>query len=565
MKKKIAALLIAAILVMSLVILVSCSSGGDSGHNSETNVQVAGIDEGDIVKTSGNYIFKVQTNGISVTKVNDGQMELLDIVTDSNLIPIEAMVYDNLLLAIVGRSNTQIYGSGDYYSYYKSSYDQTYVYVFDFSKVEEDGLEMVYSLKLYGNYFQSRMFKDTGIVYAVFKIFDSGNTIPGSGPYNSLNTMINYVENGASKKVNDIIDLSKAGEKEYNYNAAKGTVFFKLNLNNLSSKISAHLNADIFDLYVSKFAIYPIYNFRETIKNNFSFTCFYSGQINNRYSVMLKLDFDLNFKYKIKNDNYTIYSRHALFDNGENFFYAATDLKTWNNILFAYDSSGNLKSKIEFGKGEKIYSVNYDNNKCFAVTFRQTDPLFEFDISNPNDIKLVGELEIPDYSTYLYPYSENLLIGLGVSSSPHGIKIDLYKVGIAGNPIREYSFVITGVNIGDVPALTDPRAILVGSDYFGFALMRRDGGYTYQEFWIFEIKYSEMSGEYSFFKTSTLSNFEDGKITGYDWNQNFEKTITRAVVINDYLYTISDGYITSYEKTSEGFELIEQIYTKEVV
>ncbi|MCL1901411.1 MAG: beta-propeller domain-containing protein, partial [Firmicutes bacterium] len=340
------------------------------------------------------------------------------------------------------------------------------------------------------------------------------------------------------------------------------TVFLKLNLNNLSSKISAHLNANIFDLYVSKFAIYPIYNFRETIKNNFSFTCFYSDQLNNRSSVILKLDFDLNYKYEIKNSNYTIYSRYALFDNGENFFYAASDLQVWNNAIFAYDNSGNLKSKKEFGEGEKIYSVNYDNNKCFAVTFRQTDPLFEFDISNPNDIKLTGELEIPDYSTYLYPYSENLLIGLGVSSDPRGIKIDLYKVGIGGNPIREYSFIITGVGINDVPALTDPRAILIGPDYFGFALMRYVGGYYYQEFLIFEIEYSEMAGEYSFSLISILSNFEDGKITENNWNQNFEKVITRAVVINDYLYTISDGYITSYEKGSEGFELIEQIYTK---
>jgi|GEM_PF-6881264 len=561
--------IIAAILISALFIFASCSSGGGDGGNnpgfdSETNVQVKGIDEGDIVKTSGNYIFKVQTNGISVTKVSDGHMELLDIVADSNLIPIEAIVYKNLLLTIVGKSNTKIYGSGDYSSYYKSKYDQTLIYVFDFSDVQTTGLKMVYSFKLSGNYFQSRMFKDTGIVYAVFSVFDSGHTIPTNGPYNSSNTAINYAENGAGKKVNEFLDLSNIGKIANNFSGTKGTVFFKLDLNNFKSCVTAHINAKIFDLYISKFAIYPIYNLRETVKNSFSFTCFFTNQINKDSSVIVKLDFNLSYKHKIVNSGFEIYSRYALFDNGENFFYAASDLKNWNNALFAYDNYGNLKSKIEFGKGEKIYSVNYDNNKCFAITFRQTDPLFEFDISNPNGIKLVGELEIPDYSTYLYPYSEELLIGLGVSFNPNGIKLDLYRVGTGGNPIREYSLVIAGAIQNEVPALFDPRAILIGPGYFGFALERYTGGYHYQEFWVFEIFYSAISDEYSFSEPAKLSNFTDGKIDG-GWDAAFDKVITRAVVINDYLYTVSNGYITSYSKGIAGFEFIEQLNTKGMI
>ena len=65
------------------------------------------------------------------------------------------------------------------------------------------------------------------------------------------------------------------------------------------------------------------------------------------------------------------------------------------------------------GEGERIFGVRFMGERGYVVTFRQTDPLYTLDLSNPTAPKVVGELKIPGYSAYLHPVGENLLLGVG--------------------------------------------------------------------------------------------------------------------------------------------------------
>ena len=70
----------------------------------------------------------------------------------------------------------------------------------------------------------------------------------------------------------------------------------------------------------------------------------------------------------------------------------------------------------KLAEGEKMYSSRFLGNKAYLVTYKTIDPLFVIDLSNPEDPEVLGELKIPGYSTYLHPYDENHLIGIGMQT-----------------------------------------------------------------------------------------------------------------------------------------------------
>jgi uncharacterized secreted protein with C-terminal beta-propeller domain len=74
----------------------------------------------------------------------------------------------------------------------------------------------------------------------------------------------------------------------------------------------------------------------------------------------------------------------------------------------------------ELAKGERIYSSRFIGDRGFVVTFRQVDPLYTFDLSNPAAPRKVGELKIPGFSTYIHPLDANNLLTIGVYTPETG-------------------------------------------------------------------------------------------------------------------------------------------------
>ena len=72
------------------------------------------------------------------------------------------------------------------------------------------------------------------------------------------------------------------------------------------------------------------------------------------------------------------------------------------------------------GRGERIYAVRFIGDTGYVVTFRQVDPLYTVDLSEPTDPKVVGELKVPGYSAYLHPVGEGLILGVGQDATEQG-------------------------------------------------------------------------------------------------------------------------------------------------
>ncbi|MFT4308286.1 MAG: beta-propeller domain-containing protein [Candidatus Woesearchaeota archaeon] len=97
-----------------------------------------------------------------------------------------------------------------------------------------------------------------------------------------------------------------------------------------------------------------------------------------------------------------------------------------------------LDSVHGLGPGERIYSARYLDDRLYMVTFREVDPFFAIDLSDPERIEVLGELKIPGFSRYLHAYSENMIIGLGRDASEtgvqRGLKVSLFDVSDPSRP-----------------------------------------------------------------------------------------------------------------------------------
>ena len=96
-----------------------------------------------------------------------------------------------------------------------------------------------------------------------------------------------------------------------------------------------------------------------------------------------------------------------------------------------------------FGENERIYSARFVGDRGYVVTFRNTDPLFVFDLSDPTAPKELGKLQINGYSSYIHPVGENHLLTIGEDGDEtgrlNGMKLDLYDVTDPAHPVLKYT------------------------------------------------------------------------------------------------------------------------------
>lgn len=194
---------------------------------------------------------------------------------------------------------------------------------------------------------------------------------------------------------------------------------------------------------------------------------------------------------------------------------------TWDNSdnkLYIFDSNLNLISETSnFGTDERVYAVRFIGNKAYVVTYKETDPLFVMDLSNPKEPKIVGQLNISGYSSYLHPINDNLLIGIGREGS--SVKISLFDVSDAEHP-KELSRYYLKDYWSEV--LYNHHAFLIDKKHSIFFLPASKGGYIFS------------------YKNNKLDLVHAVSQSG----------VKRAVYINDYLYVLSSSNMIVIDENS---------------
>ncbi|MEE8330207.1 MAG: beta-propeller domain-containing protein [Acidimicrobiia bacterium] len=192
------------------------------------------------------------------------------------------------------------------------------------------------------------------------------------------------------------------------------------------------------------------------------------------------------------------------------------------------------------GKGEQIYSVRFIGDAGFVVTFRQVDPLYALDLSNPESPELLGELKINGYSAYLHPVGENRLLGVGQDATSEGrilgTQVSLFDISDLANPSL-IDKVTLGGDGGNSEVEYDHRAFL----YWAPA-----------ELAVMPVQTWTWDGRSdSYFNGAIGVHVHENEVHLLDrishqssqdyWE--YGSQIRRSMVIGDELYTISDGGI----------------------
>ena len=192
--------------------------------------------------------------------------------------------------------------------------------------------------------------------------------------------------------------------------------------------------------------------------------------------------------------------------------------------------------------GEDIYAVRFLGDTAYLVTFYQTDPLFIVDLSDPTSPEITGELKIPGFSSYLHPYAENLLIGIGESGDESGatgkLKVSLFDVSDMQDPKEISSVVFDGAQYTSSTAQSDHHAYLTLPDG-AFAIPVYESGTVSQP-------------GASLACVLTVENGTLRVIETYSPDLEGEDVyaIARLTFAGDTLYTLSDTALVAFDRST---------------
>lgn len=482
------------------------ATGSGAGDFSGTNVQTAGVDEGDIVKTDGDciYVLDQNYNTLSIVRAKDGRMKKLSVISlEEDFFPEEFYVNGNKL---------SILGSLPEDSE-KNASPTTVTYTYDISDRARpvQGGAVTQS----GNFSSSRM---EGNYLYVFSSFYP--TLPDSK--SKTGQYIPAVD-GKLLDMPGIVVPKDPESPGYLVMAA-----IDLEKPDSSSDRKAVLSsAESF--YVSQANIYAASaagtDRRKTEIRKFPYG---KGKIRYESKGRVKGYLESSFSLDEYEGNLRLVTTLDTVSGG-----------TYNNVYVLDKDMKTIGSILKLAKDERVYSARFVGDEGYFVTFRETDPLFSVDFSDPADPKIIGKLKIPGFSEYLHFYGENKLLGVGLDVDEEGetggIKLSMFDTENPRKVKEEKKYVLK--NTYDAEVLTNHHAILVDPEknLFGFAAT----GDRSSRYYLF--RYDGKKGFQTLFQKS-LGNSSYG---------------IRGLYIGDTFYLVQDDGIAAY--TMDDFQLLGKL------
>lgn len=222
--------------------------------------------------------------------------------------------------------------------------------------------------------------------------------------------------------------------------------------------------------------------------------------------------------------------------------------KSTNSLLILDSDLNKLGSIKNLAPDEQIYSARFLGDTGYFVTFRNMDPLFSVDLSDPSNPRVLGELKITGFSEYLHFFTDNLLLGIGKEINPdtqnfEGLKLSMFDIS---NPsdVKEVNKIVEQ-SYQSTPAFTEHKSVLISSskNLTGFAVERYD--YNTRQWSLAYVVYSYDKEQ----------GFE--KVMECELDDDEDYSMIRGIYIGDYLYIVSSSQILSYHLGS--FERVGQL------
>ncbi|MDD3363041.1 MAG: beta-propeller domain-containing protein [Hespellia sp.] len=508
----------------------------DGGGYSDTNVREDGVGEADTVKTDGKYIYTLKDGMyLQIVDIQSAQMEVaatIDLSAEGQVS--EFYLKDNQLYICYTDS-----GTGDY-----NATTNTNIKTYDISNPAEP--KEIAQVSQSGQYDTMRVSGDYIYLISQLYVYNPGGAADDPRAY------VPVVQGEALAADRIYMPVVPSG-KQY-------TIISAINMNQpdevcdtkalLSTSGMCYVSTEsiyMCDQVYSNSEEYSQTSIRKVSYENGKLTAVgqtkVRGTLNDTFSID-EYDGCLRMVTTVTPQtryNYGIKPIGSLKDFIAEDADDASEEKKQTNALYILDENLKQVSTLEgLAEDEQIYSARFLGDTAYFVTYKQVDPLFSVDLSNPKKPVILGELKIPGFSEYLHPYSENLLLGIGMDTdedglTTNGVKLSMFDITDPSNVSEVNKQVLKDVYGSNV--FYDYKAVLIDAEknLIGFSA-HGDSQHYYV---------------YSYDESSGFTCLLDHAI-GNSWYGTI-----RGIYAGNTLYIVEGYAIESYDLTT--FDKIDDI------
>lgn len=448
---------------------VAVDRAADTASYSSTNTREERVDEGDVVKTDGKYLYVLNQNkGIGIFRKDGTELEKVTWIEPETVDDEieEFYVTGDELQLIVVRDNTEMIqdeeNGAEWTTYYVRNNRNTQVLTYNISDREKPELKGSYSQD--GYYLTSRKNGEYLYLFTSYSpdqkeiTAEESTFVPRTGEgFIPCDGIFYPFPPRTYGGLNYLVMSSVSSEEPEKAVDQKALI------------------SDVQLFYVSEEHIYVTYEEWDQEEDQTRLVSFSYKEGKIRPAGAGSVPGCLNDSFSL--DEYDGYLRLVAsqwdYDKGER-----------TNNLYVVDGELNRVGSISgLAEGEDIQSARFLGEKAYFVTYRNTDPLFSVDLSEPSQPKILGELEITGFSEYLHFYGEDLLLGLGWETDPEtgerlGLKLSMFDIADPSQVKECDRVVLENVQICTgtweyKAVLADPEKNLIG---FSFT---EEGGETF--------------------------------------------------------------------------------------
>ena len=539
------------------------SASKDKQDYSTTNTQVENVDEADIVKTDGEYIYYVLNGVLHIVKADTLEIvSNIKIQTDNERFTISEIFLKDDKVVLLGNG----YTLGEPVT--KTSEENSLVervgvnaiqtakaIVYNIENKNEP--ELVREVALEGNYMNSRMVGDNLYLISRKSAYFYGDV--------EDNTILPIMKDSVAstdeiKRVNCTDIIYFEGTEDKSFMLVGG---FNINENEEVCVETFFGAGDT--VYANEKNLYLT---QRVWGENYKTTIYKFGLEDARIKLLAKGEVEGGLNNQFSMDEYDGNLRLATtsyitiepekteeLDSGVMMTTLATR-KTTNNLYVLNENLEEIGKIENLAEEEQIYSVRFIGKIGYIVTFKEIDPLFVIDLSDPRNPQVKGELKIPGYSSYMHPYDENHIIGIGYNTKDNGyggvtnstMKMSMFDVSDLENP-KEIFNVDIGTEYASSEVTYNHKALFYkkSENLIGFPVNYRSNNYRNSQngFIIFRI------------------DLENNKFEKYGeilHEKDYRSDVRRVMYIEDILYTLGYSSIVSYDLNT--FEKLNEVEIK---
>ena len=517
---------------------------------STTNLQMEGVDESDIAKIDGSYIYTVEDKYIVITDIRDGKLEevtrflpkdcgaadrVMEIYVDGDQLILVVQGYETSLgessKAGSDKENSDKESSDEEIAVSDASEDSAFCYEMNGKSTTQI---QVYSIVDRRNpEFEGRLIQD-GYYNTSRKI---GDVVYLFTQYHMTSDVVGYAEKEYTSVIPKVNGEKVAAGEIYlpESSGESGILVSSLDVNKPDKVLDSKLVISGYaQTYISKDALY-LYeeDYDGAMITNIAKFALDEGRISGVAATAVRG-----------------YVRDTFAINASDGYLRVltTDYSTEDEVNALYILDENLKLTGQLtgiAPGEEIYAARFMGNTGYFVTYRNTDPLFTVDLSDPAKPEIIGELKVTGFSEYLHFWDDTHLLGIGYESDEktgniENIKISMFNIENPGEVTEEAKLVLKDVDYSE--ALYDYKSVIISKDKNLIGLVCEDysGSGIKQTYQI----YSYENGAFK----------KQAEIPGIN-GVNYENV--RGMYSGNVFYLWINDNITSYDMT-DGFKKIKE-------